>query len=1010
MSYSNPTRFLAMLLSALLLMGGSASAQVADFQGSLSRTATFLKGRQWEQALNSANEAIGQLGGTAQLYGPQFGHLYYFKGFAELRLRQYEAAANSFKTCYEKYPSKRDGVDGAIDANGTNIYHKKAILRWAESLQGNQQFDEAVKTYKLFLEERDPQADDFPEGSFLINISICYFRSEEPDFSSGIDNLRKAIDGRRKLRVSEDQIMRSFRALTEATIRIGPEAEQTYLDFLAKNDPDVTLAPYKAFSFSPIYMQMANNALQASLYRTSLSLYARVPSAKVALDDVDATIASIRPRLQVRTVDGVLNLQELNKIRGEIESQLAAEDPTESIALRAIAAISMRMQNERNAFAAYKQIEELYNQSKNREDSLYRLVMLGAALFETEDVERYGQLFLRTFPESESAPVVRRQLLLSIFQDGDYAKCIEIANRMIPTLDKNTDQHDTALYVLGGSLYYEARFNEAQPVLDEHARTYPESKYRLNGDFFQASNVVRLQDWGKAGTLLDAFLEKYPDPKKNGYLPNALYDRANVHFAEEELDQALVHLDRLEKEFPDVGVISVAYNLKGNILQTQEKAEEAEKYYKLAFEIAERRRESFVAGEALSYIVGLLSTQDGKGDTPNRLKDLIPYYEAFFSDYAEDSPYGALVAVSGLPAMREAGRTEEGLDALRAVIIDLAQDTSAPGLEPAINSYSEAYLDDHTPEQLREHFYNDFTLPTDSARALLRTALIAVEEQSLAKAQKENDEDAVLRSQASIKVLFRNLKEDFDPKALTNFTLIKLGDFIREKTESPLEAAVYYREILSRDNPAFRFEAYFGLADVLATGGSAEQMTEAIGYLDQVIANADKAADKERALYRATQIYSSQEKWDDVIRVGKEYLTPDEQGGDATRRGTRRFTKFASRVTLLVAQAFDAKGDFPNALVTYSNAFTQGSGLIPVAVPAYIRWIEIIWDGKVSGAADKQSGYDVVEQYTRLQGNNYERMQPQDQKLFDTLRAKVAELEASGQIKTYAQQQEEADQ
>lgn len=1002
---SSMRQFLATCLIAVLAFSATARAQ-DDFASALSRTATALTAKQWEQALQSATQGINDFGATSQLYGPVFGHLWYFKGYAELKLRQYEAAAESFKTCYEKFPSARGGVAGAADANGTNAFHKIAILRWAEALQGATNYEEAIKTYEKFLKERDPNSkrDRYNPGSIFINTAICYFRMPQPNFASGIEQFRSALENKTKYRISNGQIMRAYRALLESVIADGAGSEQVLIDFLAVNGPDVRFEPYEAFNYNPIYMKLGNDAFQKSLYRTALVLYGHVPATSVALADVDARIASIAPRLQV--VDGatVLNLETLNKIRAQIVEQESSENSNEAIALQAMAAISLRLQSERNAYATYKQLEELFPDNANRESSLYSLVLLGASLGNTLEVEKYGQIFLRRYPDSTHAPTVRRQMLVSLFAEGEYAKCIEVASRMEPTLPEGSEQHDTALYVLAGSKYYEAQFLDAQPDLDRHVRLYPESDYRMNALYFQASNTVRLQQWSRAGQLLDSFLAAYPDAKKNGYLPNALFDRANVHFAEEEYDQALVLLNRIESEFETTPIITVAYNLKGNVLQTQDNVAEAETYYKKAFELAERRKESFVAAEALSYLVALLA------DQPDRMADALPYYDMFFSDYASGSPYSAGVAVAGLKPMKAANRGDEGLDTLRAVITELSQDTSAPSLEPAINSYTEAYLETHTPAELREHFYSDFSLPTDSARALLRTALISVAEDTLERAESEGDEQQVISSRAEIQVLFSDLKTAFDPSSLTNFTLLKLGDFIREKTDSPLEAATYYEEILGRENQDLRFNALFGMADILARSGTADNADKAISYLDQVIESTDSESDREKAYFLAVEIYHDQQRWDDVIRVGKEYLEADKAGSEKTRRGTRSYTKFASRVTLMVAQAFEAKDDYPNALVTYQNAFVQGGARMDVAVPAYLSWIDLIWEGRVEGASDKQAGYNGFEQYVRLQGNNYSRMSPEDQKLFDTLRAKLAELEASGLIKTYEQQQAEVEQ
>ena len=65
-----------------------------------------------------------------------------------------------------------------------------------------------------------------------------------------------------------------------------------------------------------------------------------------------------------------------------------------------------------------------------------------------------------------------------------------------------------------------------------------------------------------------------------------------------------------------------------------------------------------------------------------------------------------------------------------------------------------------------------------------------------------------------VQVLFQNLKADFDLKDLSNYILVKLGDYLRANTSAPREALPYYDEALSRQDQSYRFAALIGRADV----------------------------------------------------------------------------------------------------------------------------------------------------------------------------------------------------
>jgi len=169
-------------------------------------------------------------------------------------------------------------------------------------------------------------------------------------------------------------------------------------------------------------------------------------------------------------------------------------------------------------------------------------------------------------------------------------------------------------------------FDKAQPKLDEYVKAYPKGKFIMHAEYYQASNWLRLQEVDKAAKLLDAFLAKYPEPEKNIYMSNALFDRASCHFSANEYDPALSIIEQLQSKFPESVVIEMALNMKGNIFESTDKMKEAEQCYIDAFALAKKRGNRSVAGEALSYLVGMLCVEDGKKANP-RVLEAVQYYD-----------------------------------------------------------------------------------------------------------------------------------------------------------------------------------------------------------------------------------------------------------------------------------------------------------------------------------------------------------------------------------------------
>ncbi|NNM30585.1 MAG: hypothetical protein HKO57_13780, partial [Akkermansiaceae bacterium] len=677
----------------------------------------------------------------------------------------------------------------------------------------------------------------------------------------------------------------------------------------------------------------------------------------------------------------------IEKHMEEVRGQARTGDPAEVIALGATAYIHEENGNARGAFAAYEQLELFFDKSKKREDHLYNLVRTSSIIGEVLTTEKYGTVFLKDFPNSKYAESVRSMMLTSLFFGGEYDKCIQVASRMIDTLPEPSDQHDICLHVLGGSYYYTGQYDLAKDLLKLHPEQYPESQFKMAALYFEGSNLSRLQYWSAAAKLLDTFLEKYPDPRENIYLSYALYDRANCHYAEDELEPALSKVNRIETEFPGADVMDMTFNLKGNVLQTLNEFDEAEKYYLKALEIAERRDNRIVASEAVYYLVALLGAEKrGREENP-RVGDAVPYYDKFWAEYGTDSPYKAQVAVSGVYALSKAGRAEEALERLQGVIAELASITGAPGLEEAINSYTKAYLEIHTPEELKEHYYQFPGIDSENreAQALLRIAIIGVFETILENADKDQEEAVALKANAMIKVLFQDLKNYFKPKELSNYVLVRLGDYLRENTSAPRQALPYYEEVVTREDQSYRFPALFGIADVYGASDNTNENAKAIQSLERIFNDATDKAEKERSLFRIVTILAKSRDWPNVTARAKEYLS------------TAGFKKFAPQASLLLAESYDKQDMDEDAIAAYTKTWAAYTGYIVVSAPAVKRIIELTWERNRPGSdarkSDRQTAYEFGWNYLDSTSRLVSQMTPEERKLREDLESLVQEYE-----------------
>jgi tetratricopeptide (TPR) repeat protein len=899
-----------------------------------------------------------------------------------MKLGKWNEAMASFETCYRDFPNAEDAV------GRENPFHKTALLKWAEAAVSAQNWELAISQYRKFLAERDKQRDTYPQGPFHIAMAICHFKLGL--IPEGGEHLEIAIRNKTSFPTAETAIIAGFQELVLACI--AKPDEQALLDFITKNRGELVTEPFVMQHYAPVFMKLAGDAMAVGLDRAAITLYQCVPSTDAAIDDIRARLKSIGPLTRVTDGANILLREKLEAALAALDEQRRGKRSPEMTRLAAAAYLHERNGNVRGALAAYLQLESFHPNSEKREENLFNLVRTSSMVGEAADTQRHAETFLKTFPNSKHLPAIQRVMLSVLFYDGRYEECIEVATPLLDKLKPGGPEHDICLHTLGGSYFYTGQYQKAAPLLDQHVEQYPKSHFAVAAAYFRAANQSRLLNWSRSAALLDEFLKAYPDPSKNAFLPFALYDRANCHYAEEQPEDALARISALIKDFPDAIVIAQAYLLRGNIEQSLKNDDRAEQAFASALDNAVKRGQKGVAGEALYSLVLLL----GQPDNP-RIREAVPFADRFWEEFAADSPLKPRFAVAQFAALDAAGRTDDGLARMRDAISEAAGQPEAVGLEELINSYTEAYLTKHTPEQLKEHYYNFPGIrSTDSAaRALLRVAVIGVFEGVV----KKTTDDAVRRSgNAMIKVLFQELKTDFALKDLTNFILVKVGDFLRTNTATPREALPYYNEALGRENQTGRFSALLGRADVFGNSAAAADIDKALADFETVYNESEEKSEREFSLFRIIEL----------LMARKEYATAAEKARIYLDREKTGFSKYSATAGLLLARSFEERGMRDDAISMYVKVWSAHMGNIKVSAPAMKSWMQLSWERNKPAAgpaapADRQGAYEGGARYIELTGRFKSQMVESDLALWQEVEKLVLTYEANPAIKSMAQ-------
>lgn len=986
MSLRSISRILAGGICAIpLILAVPAHAQDEDLGSLVNKALGAMKQEQWAEALAFNTQAVERYGKNKplQLFGPQFGTIYYRKGICEMKLQKFTQAMTSFETCWKDFPNKDK-------AGGGNVFEKMALLKWGEAAMGAKDWEVALIQFQKFLKERDKTRDNYPQGAFYISLAICHYQLGR--IPEGNENLEIAIKNKERFPTPDAGIVAGFQGLVTAVIL--KQNEQALLDFIAKNRGEIMIDPYAMHQYSRVFMKLAGDAVGANMERAAMALYQFVPSTDAAIDDVRARLKSLGELQSLKEGNTVLVKKKLQDDLAALEAEKRGKKATEMVKLAAMAYIHEKHGNIRGAYAAYLQLETYYPNAEKHEDNLYNLIRTSSLVAPSTETQRYVAEFNRTFPDSKYTPDTRRMMLSVLFYDGKYKICIEEAEPMRKMLQPGSQEDDICLHVLGGSYFYTGQYDKAQPLLDEHVEKYPKSLFALPAAYFQAANMSRLQFWSKASSLLDAFISNYPDASKNPFMPFALYDRATCHYSEDQPEPALEKIARIIKEFPSSNVIDQAYNLRGNIEQSLGNFDRAEQAYKKGLELAEKRGNRVISGESLYSLVALLCDSKAGKDGNQRLKDAVPYADKFWKEYAEGSPYQTRLAVAQIPALDAVDRGDEALDRLQKVISEMAKNPEAAGLEELINSYTAAYLEKHTPEELKDHYYEFPGIrSTDrAARALLRVAVIGVFE---GVSKKSDDEDRKRAASAMIKVLFQQLKTDFALKDLTNFILVKVGDYLRMNTATPREAVPYYDEVLGRQDQSYRFAALLGRADVYGKSTNPEDIDKGIEDFTRVYTDSQEKSEREFSLYRISELLMAKKDFSKAAEQAKVYLDREKSG----------FSKYSPQVGLLLAKSYEERKMVDDALSMYVKVWSAHMGNIKISAPAVLSWMKLSWDRNKPSTdpavpGDRQGAYEGGAKYLELTGRFKDKMIEGDLELWQEVEKLVRIYEADASIKS----------
>ncbi len=874
--------FAVLALAGLLCSPLQAQDEDINIQTLFEKAGSLMEEGNWEGALVPLERIMKEYGPSGYTdFGPAFGVMHYRYGFCLKNLKRLEDALKAYEACYTQGKNAKDTPKDKL-----NPVWELSLLEMGIIKQALGQYAEAIKDYEAFARQPAP-AGTYDDAAFRVQVASCYSKAGMPDKAKVL--LDQLISGAGGLSPKADGVFRAFLSLLDSWTAKEASHAETQKEahaFIDANGGKLKLTPFdmSRFDFNARLLGLARAASENDQQTLAIRLLSLMSSSSNILYDLQGRAL----RYQGRVPE--LLKKEIEKYTALIQD----DDSIDWIALLTLAGCYERLGNFPAGYAIYTHGVTAAPKSTHRPMMLFGAMRTALATGQQELSKALGEQFRKEFPQHEYAGNVSTLLLENVFFSKQYEQALELAENIRKPLPPDSKDRDLTDFVAGASLFNLGRTEEAQKELASHAERFPQSKFKEASRYFEASSLVRMKKWAEAGPKLDAFDKDFPESEYIGF---ALLDRATTHFQLGEYKQCLEVVTDLEKRRPDLPDLDRALAMRGDSHLMLNANEEAETAYLKARDLGEAAE-----GESHKAIVGRVLVQLVRvANALKKPKDVISYYDEYVAKYIGGF-YDAEVIVGSMEPLKEAKRGKEALEALEKVIVRLGSGDSGTGIEEAIGSYTQNYLEIVGPEELLERLTN--FVPKDGAKInnTLRAWL------SMAKIDLlENDsyKDKFPKRAAQIQVAYEELQK-FNKDELSAYILVKVGRDLAERGQDQ-EALKWFKAVMDRGQSEHYPLALMGKARVLAKTGDAGSFQEAVSAFDQVIRELkDKPEYVEEAMIDKSRIYFNRKQW--------------QEAADALLAMTKEkgFTRTRAEVFYRLGKCYENLNDDDKALEAYT--------------------------------------------------------------------------------------------
>lgn len=231
----------------------------------------------------------------------------------------------------------------------------------------------------------------------------------------------------------------------------------------------------------------------------------------------------------------------------------------------------------------YREIMRRYPHCAEFEPALYGSIVAFDKLKQTDRAIGLCQNYLTQFPKGKYADSVGFIRGALAFDAQDYDKATAYFEDSLKNQPDNPKKAQIEL-ILGDIKLRQQKFDEAIAAYKKYETDFPQGAFLEQATYRSALALLFGGKADDADQAFHAYLQKYP---AGSYVADAEYRLAVIKFADKKYDETIADCEAWQKKHANAGPLAEVLSLMGDCYASEDKDNDAIKYYTLSYKAAQ---------------------------------------------------------------------------------------------------------------------------------------------------------------------------------------------------------------------------------------------------------------------------------------------------------------------------------------------------------------------------------------------------------------------------------------